>query len=375
MKVAIVQSEARFIGGVERVTEDLLRYHGWHGDDLYAIFLRSGVFVDRVRQFFPPEKMLVLEAGRFRQIGTTVKTIYRMTRQLKRWGIQTTLSQGFHAQCYGGPAARLAGARNVFWCHALLRPDREAKDFVVRTARRMPASAVLGFPKSNLPNLSRAFPSIPVRLVYPSECLQEFAQATGVEVRRELGIAACAPLVAMIGRVQPWKGQHVFVKAAATVAQHVPDARFVIVGGASGAEDEQYLESLRTTSAKLGIADRVMFTGERNDVANFIAAADVIVHASVDPEPFGLVLIEAMAAGKPVIASNGGGPAEIVLDGETGFLTDPGDAQALAERTITLLRDPELRARMGAAASARVEHEFSFEQMIERLEQVFAATQ
>lgn len=372
MNIAIVQSEARFIGGIERVTENMLQYMRSTDMNLYAVFLRSGPLVDRVRQFFPPERILVVEAGRYRQLGKTLHTVVRLARQFRRWNIDATLSQGFHAQCYGGPAAMMAGARNIFWCHALLRADKERKDFVVRTAMCMPTAAVVGYPRSNLANLEAGFPTVPVHLVHPSERLETFANADREIVRREFNIPGSTPIVAMIGRVQSWKGQHVFVTAAAKIAASLNDVRFMIVGGATGDADRQYLERLRKAVEEHCVMDRFIFTGERDDVQNFIAAADVVVHASVDPEPFGLVILEAMAAGKAVIASNAGGPAEIIEPGCSGLLTSPGDDAQLAEAMLFLLRDTQLREEMGRNAKLRVNEHFSFEKMTGSLQAVLA---
>jgi glycosyltransferase involved in cell wall biosynthesis len=372
MNIAVIQSETRFIGGVERITENLLQYGRSTDMNLYAVFLRSGPMVDRVRQFFPPERILVVEAGRYRQFGKTLRTVVRLARQFKRWNIDATLSQGFHAQCYGGPAAFMAGAKNIFWCHALLRADKERKDFVVRAAMRMPTTAVVGYPQSNLANLEAGFPTVPVHLVYPSERLETFANADCEIVRREFNIPRATPIVTMIGRVQPWKGQHVFVTAAAKIAANVNDVRFMMVGGATGDADRQYLGRLRNVVEEHGMIDRFIFTGERNDVQNFIAAADVVVHASVDPEPFGLVVIEAMAAAKPVIATNHGGPADIIENGVSGLLTTPGDDAELAEAIAFLLRSTDVRKEIGRNAKLRASEHFSFAGMTASLRSVLA---
>jgi len=100
----------------------------------------------------------------------------------------------------------------------------------------------------------------------------------------------------------------------------------------------------------VGLGGRVEFRGFRENVAEELERLDVLVHASIIPEPFGQVVLEGMSAGLPVVASGAGGPAEIVAHGRTGFLYQPGDAEALAERLLLLGRDPTLRRRIGAAA-------------------------
>jgi len=127
--------------------------------------------------------------------------------------------------------------------------------------------------------------------------------------------------------------------------------------------DAAYEVQLRTLARDLGIDDRVIFTGERADVPDLLAAADVAVHCSVDPEPFGLVILEAMAAGRAVIASNAGGPAEIIEAGNSGLLTRPGDHSELGEAMLRVLTDRELRGRLARNGAARLESRFSFHRM------------
>ncbi|MGB9879805.1 MAG: glycosyltransferase family 4 protein, partial [Anaerolineae bacterium] len=160
-----------------------------------------------------------------------------------------------------------------------------------------------------------------------------------------------------------------FLRMAARVRTRVAETWFVIVGGAIFDPNDQYLQQLRTLATNLGIAERVVFTGHLADVRPALAAMDVFVHPG-DPEPFGLVNIEAMAMGKPVVAFAHGALPEIVLDRDTGLLVPPEDEAALAEAVITLLQDRALRKRMGEAGRARVEAQFTAQRMVETVEKV-----
>ena len=164
-----------------------------------------------------------------------------------------------------------------------------------------------------------------------------------------------APVVGMVGRLRPWKGQDHFLRAMRLVADQRPDAWFVLVGGVVFAEREPFLPRLRELAAELRLLDRVVFAGQMEDVAAAYAAMDVVVHCSVEPEPFGRVVIEAMAASRPVVAYDWGGPHEIVIPGETGLLVAPGDYGALGEAALALLRDAGRRRVLGAAGRARAE--------------------
>jgi glycosyltransferase involved in cell wall biosynthesis len=157
----------------------------------------------------------------------------------------------------------------------------------------------------------------------------------------------------MVGRITPWKGQHVFIEAFARAFAD-GDERGLIVGDAlfadSGGPEAAYAAGLRHQAEHLGVADRLTFTGFVDDVPSLLATVDLVVHASVEPEPFGLVVIEAMAAGRALIASAAGGPLEIVDDGVDGVLVAPGDVAALADAMRALADDPDRRAALGAAA-------------------------
>ncbi len=192
----------------------------------------------------------------------------------------------------------------------------------------------------------------------------------GSETRRSLGLLSCQPAVGIIGLLIPWKGQNVFIEAAGRVLAVHPEARFFIIGGGVGAFPE-YPGELQRAVRHAGLEGRVMFLGQRKDVPSLLAALDVLVHASVEPEPSGGVIAEGMAMGRPVIATNIGGPPEVIEDGRTGFLVPPGDPEALAEKIILLVREPERRRAMGRAAREFVTSNFSLERDSRRLEAIY----
>ncbi|MEI2779547.1 MAG: glycosyltransferase [Tetrasphaera sp.] len=153
-------------------------------------------------------------------------------------------------------------------------------------------------------------------------------------------------ILGMVGRLAPWKGQDVFVRALA-LARRDHDLRARLIGSAMFGEDA-YEASLHDLCAELGIADIVDFRGFCSDIWAELAEIDVLVHASVTPEPFGQVVIEGMAAGVAVIAADAGGPAEVVTPGHDGLLVAPGDVAGLAAAIGKLAGDPGLRAQLAA---------------------------
>jgi glycosyltransferase involved in cell wall biosynthesis len=162
-------------------------------------------------------------------------------------------------------------------------------------------------------------------------------------------------VIGMIGRLAPWKGQHVFLRA---FAQAFPEGqqRAVIVGEALFGEAEvAYGNGLRRLADELDVAHRVEFRGHREDIGAELRSMDILVHASTTPEPFGQVLIEGMSAQLPVVASQGGGPKEIITHGVDGLLYPPGDVAALAQILLQLDAGPRLRAQLGGAAARRAQ--------------------
>jgi glycosyltransferase involved in cell wall biosynthesis len=165
-------------------------------------------------------------------------------------------------------------------------------------------------------------------------------------------------LVGVVGRIK-WirKGQEVLVKAAALLSERFPEARYVIVGScAPGNED--HLVRLRTLIREKRLEDRIIFTGDLEDLRDVYAAFDVTVVPSVLPEPFGCVVVESMAAGTPVVGSRIGGIPEQIVDGTTGLLFQPGDEADLARALSQIMSDEPLRLRMADASRRRFEDAF-----------------
>jgi glycosyltransferase involved in cell wall biosynthesis len=176
------------------------------------------------------------------------------------------------------------------------------------------------------------------------------------DVRHEFGLTPEQPVIGIVGNIRRWKGQDVVARALASVRERIPDVHCLMIGavGHIGASDQIYIQELEEYIKNHQLASHVTITGFRNDIPDLLNAIDVQIHASVTMEPFGIVLLEGMSLGLPIVASNAGGPTEIIEDGETGLLCAPGDADEMAECIIRLLSNRDLRARFGKAALSRV---------------------
>ncbi len=184
-------------------------------------------------------------------------------------------------------------------------------------------------------------------------------------LRAELGLSADAPAAGIIAALRPEKNHRLFLAVAKRVVREAPDARFLIVG------DGPQRGGLEETTREMGLCEAVRFLGTRSDVPEVLALFDVFLltsHMEANP----VSILEAMSAEKPVVATRVGSVPESVLDGQTGYLVAPGDAEAMAGRVVELFRDPELAACMGRAGRERVVARWSIERMVEGYQDLIA---
>ena len=174
------------------------------------------------------------------------------------------------------------------------------------------------------------------------------------------------PTIGIIARLAPQKGHRVLFDALPAILSRVPEARVRVVGH----EELSTVAELRAYAAARGVAERVQFDGFRGDVPSLLRELDLVVLPSLW-EGFGLGLLEAMAAGLPVVATAVGPVPEVVVDGQTGLLVPPEDPPALAEAVARVLLDPALAERLGRAGRARVEQEFTVERTVERTDALY----
>lgn len=183
------------------------------------------------------------------------------------------------------------------------------------------------------------------------------------EVRAALGVDADQPLLLISGNIQEWKGQAVVVEAMGRIAARHPRAVCLVAGGVHRA-GAAYAEAMQRRIAELGLPQAVRLLGFRDDMPDLIHAVDIVVHASVRPEPFGRVILEAMLAGRAVIASDAGGVRELIEDGVTGWLVPPGDAEALASALDRCLSQPTAAAEIGERGRTWATRNFSLERHV-----------
>jgi glycosyltransferase involved in cell wall biosynthesis len=257
---------------------------------------------------------------------------------------------------FGGPAALVLRRPAVVWQHSIPSGGRwNPNGRFEKLATIIPKASVIASTDIAV-SAQRRLTRAPVHKVAPGIAVSEVAAfaGTGREIRSALGWTSNR-IVGIVGRLQPWKGQQVFIEAAVTIAQNHPDVRFCVVGGAILGWEGSYEADLRAlVKGNPILRDRVHFAGHQDNVYAWMDALDIVVHASFG-EPFGLVLLEAMALAKPLVATNVGGPTEIVVDDVSGLLIPPGDWNALATAISRVLDQPGLAKSLSIEARARSE--------------------
>ncbi len=314
----------------------------------------------------------------------TLAYVWRLRGFIRKHGVDVVHTNSLKGHIIGGIAGRLAGRPVVWHLRDRIEDDYLPRSVVlmVRALSRVIPTSIIGVSLATLRTVvSRDAGAEDGRGDQGTgsgvEALGRAAKAVvvhdGTVVRplrgKEDGGSGSSCRIGLIGRISPWKGQHIFLQAAAQVLKRFPDARFVIIGAPLFGEDE-YNQEIRKLPADLGIADAVEFAGFRNDIGDAIDELDMVVHASTVGEPFGQVIIEGMAAAKPVVATNGGGVPEIVNDGATGILVPMGDAQAMADAMCALLADPKRAREMGNLGRQRVLDHFTVARTAAKVETV-----
>jgi glycosyltransferase involved in cell wall biosynthesis len=189
-------------------------------------------------------------------------------------------------------------------------------------------------------------------------------------LRAAHALAADDRVVCMIGNIKAWKGQDTVIRAMDQVRRACPSVRCLLVGDTSPS-DRPYEQTLRSLVASLGLERHVIFAGFQKNVADYLMMCDVMVHASVLPEPFGRVILEAMACRKPVIGSRAGAIPEIIEEGKTGLTFPPGDAEKLADAILAVVRDTADARRMGERGYERLVREFHVARNITATQQTY----
>ena len=283
---------------------------------------------------------------------------------IRQEDVRLVHSNVMRASLYAGPAARRAGVSLVWHVRDIHRERLYARWMAGMAQRIVIISQAVAepLPASARPKIRAVPDGLDMSHYGPDDAGRQ-------AFRSRFGIGPDELVVGHISWLSPWKQPDLFLKMAQDVAGRVPASRFVIVGAAAHPSHGDFVAGLEQ-QARATLGERCIFTGALSPIQHALAGFDLLVHTS-RAEPLGLVIVEAMATGLPVVAFADGGVPEIIVDEETGRLASPGDVPALADAVADVLMHPEASAQMGAAGRRRAEAEFSVERMVRRTEAVY----
>jgi glycosyltransferase involved in cell wall biosynthesis len=343
-------SHSAMPGGSNEVLLSLIR-HRPQDVTCACVFLQAGPVEAAARE--AGAATAIVDAGRAREFWHAPRVVRQLRGAIRAHGAGLVFGHVSKAHLYASVAARLEGTPYVF-----RQPERRGQKVLMHElAGRLPAAAVVCSSNFTAAEQRARWPGAPVLRVHPG---REVAELPPPRVHR--AGAADAVVLGVVGRLQRWKRVELVLRALPAVLAEVPHARLRVIGDAWPGLDEDYPGWLREEARRLGVERAVEFTGHVAGADAAMLELDALVHAA-ELEPFGLVLVEAMLRGVPVVAPAAGGPAEIVRDGVDGLLVDPERSADLAAAIVALAVDPQRRTAMGAEGRRRALERFSAERM------------
>ncbi|TML00114.1 MAG: glycosyltransferase [Actinobacteria bacterium] len=347
MRILVTVPWWQRLGGAEAVLHTILEGAGESGHDLQLVFFKDGPWPAELREAGLPVD--VIPAGRLRQVHRWGATVVRLAALFRDRQPDLILNWASKTQLYGSPAAILAGMseRVVWWQHSIAKPYT-----LEHIAHLLPARAIACDSTAAARAQERLRPRRRTVVIPPG-----MAPGLGSN-HAPMKLPPGVTMVGIVGRLQPWKGQDRLLEAQAILRRRGFPMHLMIVGGDSYGYSPEYARSLPALVSRLGLDDAVTLVGEVPDPMPFIEQMDILVNAS-DPEPFGLVLLEGMAAAVPVVAVDSGGPRDIVEHERTGILASSGNPEDLADALERLLSSAPLRHALGHAGRERFVRDYT----------------
>lgn len=326
-----------------------------------------------IRQGGPMKKVLEGLGARVfilnKRIGFSIKIIFKLINLLKKGNFDIIHLHDHTANKWVVPVVLMLGIKRIVRTeHVILDKRRNEKVYpwiyMFLNLFNKKIIAVSEFVKNFHSEKDYLNKNKYVTIYNGIKCEEFTPTVDKTKLRRELGLEEARYVVGNIGRLHEAKGQRYLLEAANLILHDEPSTHFVIIG------DGPLKSVLVNYSKELGISERVIFSGVREDIANMMNLIDIFVLPSLW-EAHPITILEAMAAGKPVVATNVGGNEETIIDGITGFIVPPKDPESLANAILTLIRDVELSRQMGVKGREWVRKNFDECKMIEKTQKIY----
>lgn len=358
------------IGGTEKLVHDMVRYADPRRVSPAICCLDDlGEFGQALSESGYPIDAL------HRQPGIDWPLVRQISHILQQKKIDVIHAHHYTPYFYGVMAmlrCKMIGAENVpkivFTEHGIHYPYRKkVKRLLINPVLCRLADELVTIAEHTKSNLVKYenYPRKKTRIIYNGIELSAFSKSIDIPAKKKsLGIPPDGKVVGMVARLDPVKNHVMLLRAFQSAAARLPDSCLMIVG------DGPMRAELEALSAELGISEKVFFLGARQDIPDLLKTMDIFVLSSFS-EGMSITLLEAMAAGLPVIATNVGGNPEVVADGESGYLVSNDDAKGLSQRLLSLLKDEKTRGEMGRAGRQRAERHFSLQHTVNRYTRLY----
>lgn len=363
------------IGGAQVSLLAILRNIDGDKYNAAVVCPQKGTFVDAIQKINIPAERL--DFDRIRRTANPIKLflgfvffgvyVFRIYRIIRERQIELLHANTLKTAIMAGIVAKFTGVPLIWHVRDFL-PLGMFRPILVKVAHLLADSVIVNSAATGeMFQKQGARKSVVVHNAIDSSRLS--VKSGGNDLGRELGINPNVQVIGTIGRIHPEKGLEYLIEALTIVRKEIPQIRLLVVGEAHNG-DTAYARQIIDLVKRHELTDQVAFLGFRRDITEVLSTIDLLVVPALR-EPFGLVILEAMAWGKPVVATRAGGIPEIVVDGKTGILVSPRDPGALAASISRLLRDKELALRMGQAGRAHFENSFAMEKMMGKIQDVY----
>lgn len=368
----VVTAFGRRLGGSDNILWSFLRNVDRERFDVTVVFLEGGAFSDEVSSL--GLRTLVLPGGRLRDPVHIAATGARLARLLGGARPNVVLNWLSTSQVPGGLGALVAGLseRTIWWQLDMHMRGALTRDRLLdQVATVIPARAIGACSEATAAHQRRLRPRRETIAVLPGIAEpSETTRADLMELRETLDIPPKVTVVGTVGRLFAWKGHHRMIEMIAILRDRELPCHALIVGGGGHRADMEYEAAMHETVERLGLEDSVTFTGQVADATPYFGLMDVFVNCST-PEPFGLVVLEAMATGTATVAVDLGGPAEIIESGRSGALARSGRPTDLADAVAPLVEDAGERERLAQGGRRRFEARFREEATTQEMMDLF----
>lgn len=311
----------------------------------------EGKLVNELRSI-DASKVDILGNVKISRPWTVIRARQKLKELIEREKFDGVICHSCWPQAIFGPVVRDSGLPLIFWCH----DTPKGTHFLERLAKRVRPNLVIANTFHTLKSVPKLYPKIDSRVLYYPVMHPSISNPISIRhsLRSELNTPENAVVIIQVSRLERWKGHSLLLSALGQLRDR-DDWIVWIAGGVQRPQEAEYLQELKEQAEKLGIVERIRFLGQRSDVSQLLAAADIHCQPNMGPEPFGIAFIEALYAGLPLVTTAMGGGKEIV-DDSCGYLVPPDDVKALNEALRALIVNPELRATLGSGGKIRADY-------------------